>query len=97
MMFASQIFGNRQALLNHLDYRIEQRLRPYQEALDWFLSELFSGVLPSDWREQMRSYLDDWDGARLRSRRRAPSDPRKRDRRLSQAARVDARFPAAFE
>ncbi len=59
MNFASEIFGNRQTLLWFLDYRIEQRLRPYEEALDWFLSGLFRAALPWDWRQGWHAFVAD--------------------------------------
>lgn len=57
MDYAKIILLNRRALLYCLDRHIEERLRPYWEALNWFFGELFSGRLPVDWRERWHAVV----------------------------------------
>ena len=58
MVFASLIYNNRLALLECLDHRIEEALRPYHEALDEFLRVLFQSTLPSSWRARWHAFVD---------------------------------------
>jgi hypothetical protein len=57
MDFTRQIAARRRRRLENIFRRIEEALQPFAYALDWFLATLFSGRLPSDWRQQWHAFV----------------------------------------
>ncbi len=57
MDLARKILENRRALLDDLDRRIEDALKPFARALDCFLATLFQARLPADWRQQWHAFV----------------------------------------
>jgi hypothetical protein len=58
-MCEAQIEANRRALIADVLRRLEEKLWPFQYALDLFLATLFQSNLPDDWRERLHTFVDE--------------------------------------
>ena len=57
MDFARQIEGNRRALLDDIDRRVEAALQPCASDLNDFFDNLFQTTLPTDWRGRWHNFV----------------------------------------